>query len=167
MTSITPLPPAPEPLKKADAPPAISPSDLRRLNDATADFEALFLQQLFKSMRNTVPTDPNGGLFAKGPGEKLFQEMLDGEYAKNFSRGRNGLGLKEAIFKQTVARQLAVQGVDVKKAVNRLYGSENPSNVIPQSPIGKETAVGYGAAGAMDAKTERPKPAGPEIFKEP
>ncbi|MBF0417404.1 MAG: rod-binding protein [Magnetococcales bacterium] len=133
--NMPPLPPAPTPVAKPAA-PSISKTDQKRLNDATADFESMFIQQLFKSMRRTVPEDPNGRLFAKSSGEKIFQEMLDSEYSKNMSRGNSGLGLKEAIFKQAVDRQLG-QVTETQNALNRAKGSENSLNAVAQSPIGK------------------------------
>ncbi|MBF0627911.1 MAG: rod-binding protein [Magnetococcales bacterium] len=133
-TPIASLPPVPVPQAKTAA-PAISREDQRRLNDATSDFEAMFIQQLFKSMRQTVPEDPHGGLFAKSQGEKIFREMLDAEHAKNFSRGNSGLGLKEAIFKQAVSRQMA-QLPDLQAAANRAKGAENSLNAVAHSPIG-------------------------------
>ncbi|MBF0212308.1 MAG: rod-binding protein [Magnetococcales bacterium] len=136
------LPPVPTPAAKP-ATPSISREDQRRLNDATSDFEGMFIQQLFKSMRRTVPEDPKGGLFAKSHGEKMFQELLDGEYSKNLSRGNSGLGLKEAIFKQAVSNQLA-QGVDAKAAANRIQGAENSLNAVAQSPIGKAGVANRG-----------------------
>ncbi|MBF0339566.1 MAG: rod-binding protein [Magnetococcales bacterium] len=154
------LPPAPIP-QIQPATPAISREDQRRLNDATADFEAMFIQQLFKSMRRTVPEDPKGGLFAKGQGEKIFAEMLDGEYSKNFSRGRSGLGLKEAIFKQTVSTQLA-RGAANPSAVNRAYGAGNPLNAAAQSPIGKEGVAKAGSVSAPAPQTHLPAAGNPQ-----
>ncbi|MBF0428435.1 MAG: rod-binding protein [Magnetococcales bacterium] len=135
MSTITPI---------AQPIPAISTADQKRLNDATADFEAMFINQLLKSMRKTVPDSQQGNLFAKGHGEKMFEEMLDGEYSKNFSRGHSGLGLKEAIFKQTVTNQLG-RGIDPKNALNRLQGSENSFNAMAHSPIGKEGVMQQGS----------------------
>ncbi len=144
MSGITGIPASPLPVLRAEsakkneegAAPSLSSEDQRRLNAATADFESMFIQQLFKSMRKTIPEDASGGLFAKSQGEKIFSEMLDGEYAKNFSHGRSGLGLKEAIFKQTVANQLA-QGGKPQNALNQLREGENSLNALTQSPIGK------------------------------
>lgn len=159
--------------KKTDAKLNIAPADQRRLNEATADFEAMFIQQLFKSMRQTVPEDPHGGLFAKSQGEKIFGEMLDGEYAKNMSRGNSGLGLKEAIFKQTISIQLA-QGVQAQDAVNLSHGSENSLNALQQSPIGKK-GMARGELGPLEqpesgltnvskatSKANKSQPVGPE-----
>ncbi|MBF0272175.1 MAG: rod-binding protein [Magnetococcales bacterium] len=145
------LPPAPMPKPSA----SISKDDQRRLNNATADFEAMFIQQMFKAMRKTVPEDPKGGLFSKGQGGKIFEEMLDGEYAKNFSRNGSGLGLKEAIFKQTVSKQIA-QGVDVQSAVNRAQGTENSLNAAAHSPIGKAGVVNTGSIPYFPPKTHLP-----------
>ncbi|MBF0165256.1 MAG: rod-binding protein [Magnetococcales bacterium] len=133
--NMPPLPPAPTPVAKP-ALPSISKADQKRLNDATADFEAMFIQQLFKSMRRAVPEDPNGRLFAKSSGEKIFQEMLDSEYSKNMSRGNSGLGLKEAIFKQAVARQIG-EVTEAQAALDRSKKTENSLNAVAQSPIGK------------------------------
>ncbi|MBF0369501.1 MAG: rod-binding protein [Magnetococcales bacterium] len=78
---------------------SLSESDTKRLREATADFEALFVRQLFSAMRKAVP-EGEEGLFAKSNGEKIFREMLDGEYANIISRRPNGLGMKESIFKE-------------------------------------------------------------------
>lgn len=128
------LPPLPTTQAKKAA-PTLSKEEQRRLNDATSDFEAMFMQQLFKQMRRTVPEDPNGRMFAKSEGEKIFTEMLDSERAKGFSRGRTGLGLKEQIFKQAVGQQLA-QANEMQDAANRAKKSENSLNAVTRSPIG-------------------------------
>ncbi|MBF0192313.1 MAG: rod-binding protein [Magnetococcales bacterium] len=139
-SNLPPLPPAP--MAKPTA--SISQDDQRRLNNATADFEAMFIQQMFKAMRKSVPDDPKGGLFSKGNGGKMFEEMLDGEYAKNFSRSGSGLGLKEAIFKQTVSKQIA-HGVDAQSVVNHAQKAENSLNAAAHSPIGKAGVVNTGS----------------------
>jgi Rod binding domain-containing protein len=72
--------------------------ELKRLHGAMADFEALYLQQLLQTMRSTVTEGKNGELFAPGPGEKMFREMLDGEYARVMSQRADGLGFKKAML---------------------------------------------------------------------
>ncbi len=72
----------------------------KKLAKACADFEALFLQQLFKQMRATVPrSDPSGGSQA----ETLYTEMLDGELAQSIARGR-GIGLADLLYRQVVEK---------------------------------------------------------------
>lgn len=76
------------------------PKDARvsdqRLKEACQDFEALFVGQLFAAMRASVPDD---GLLARSSGEKIFQEMLDGEYAKAISRTER-FGLSQMLYRQ-------------------------------------------------------------------
>ncbi|NGZ06542.1 MAG: hypothetical protein G8237_09310 [Magnetococcales bacterium] len=153
------LPPQPAPLAKP-AMPSLSREDQRRLNEATSDFEAMFIQQLFKSMRRAVPEAQSGTLFAKNEGEKLFREMLDTEYAKNFSRGRSGLGLKEAIFKQAVTRSMA-QAADVPADVNRVKRAENSLNAVTQSPIGMAGMANRGALPGGAAPSNLPAAGNP------
>ncbi|MBF0171835.1 MAG: rod-binding protein [Magnetococcales bacterium] len=84
----------------------LSPRDEQRLRSAAADFESLFIQQMLTSMRKTVPKDENGeGLIRESQGEKIFRDMLDGEYANIMShRGGRGMGLGEMMFQQLVKR---------------------------------------------------------------
>lgn len=78
----------------------ITPQERKRLEGATADFEAMFIKQLLTAMRKTIPKGEEGGLFKESQGEKIFRDLLDGEYAKVMSRGGQGIGLKEAMLKQ-------------------------------------------------------------------
>ena len=48
--------------------------DEARLARAARQLEGVFVEQLFKSMRDTVPTD---GLTGGGAGEQMFAGMLD------------------------------------------------------------------------------------------
>ncbi len=64
--------------------------DGEKLKKACADFEAIFIHQLFKSMRQTVP---KGGLLGEGPGMEIYQSLFDQELSKSLaSQGRLGLG---------------------------------------------------------------------------
>ena len=74
----------------------------RRLRDVCAEVEALFFSQLLREMRASIPDD---GLIPRGEGEALFQEMLDGEYAKTIAR-TSPTGLAALLY-----RQLAPGGV--------------------------------------------------------
>lgn len=81
--------------------PALDPSlkkarDLRALREHTREFEALFINEMFKAMRQTVP---QGGLVEKSSASGIYEEMLDMERARHASRGR-GFGLAEAMYEQ-------------------------------------------------------------------
>lgn len=75
---------------------AVEKENEEELREACREFEQYFVNQLFKEMRNTVHS---GGLIPKSQGEKLFEEMLDDEYAKEISKG-NGIGISDMMYKQ-------------------------------------------------------------------
>ncbi len=58
-------------------------------------FESIFINQVFKEMRKTVP---ESGLFDSYAMD-MFQGMLDEEMSNELSKG-NGLGLRDMIYKQ-------------------------------------------------------------------
>jgi len=66
------------------------------LEKSCQDFEALFVQSLFKAMRKTVP---EGGLFAKSNATEIFEEMFDQSIATGIARDQS-LGLAEQIYRQ-------------------------------------------------------------------
>jgi flagellar protein FlgJ len=69
--------------------------DEKKIKETSQEFESLFIEQLFKSMRNTVPKDEwlNGGLK-----QDIFEDMLYSEYSKLISRS-GGIGLGDMVYK--------------------------------------------------------------------
>ena len=71
-------------------------SDDAKLRQVANDFEAIFIQQMMKTMRKTLL---ESDFIKKSEGEKLFRSMLDEQYAiLSAKSGRLGLG--EMIFQQ-------------------------------------------------------------------
>ncbi|MBF0311205.1 MAG: rod-binding protein [Magnetococcales bacterium] len=106
--------------------------DDRPLKEALADFEALFIRQMLEVMRKGVPEADKDTPFAKGSGEKLFSDMLDGEYATIASRRPGGLGLKEALYEQmNRARNPAL----ATEALRRTEMEGNSLNIQGKLPI--------------------------------
>ena len=70
--------------------------DDARLRKASNEFEAIFIQQMLKTMRkSSLESD----FVKKSEGEKIFRSMLDEQYAiLSAKSGRLGLG--EMIFQQ-------------------------------------------------------------------
>lgn len=66
------------------------------LAKACQDFEAIFLQAMFKGMRST---GVEGGLLDQGKEQELFQEMMDAEVAKA-AAAQNTLGIAKAMLRQ-------------------------------------------------------------------
>jgi len=60
------------------------------------EFEAIFLQQMFKEMRSSIP---RGGLLDEGMEQNLYEEMMDAEAAKALAFGR-GIGIAEGLYRQ-------------------------------------------------------------------
>lgn len=76
---------------------AKSTGDTEALRDATDQLEAVFINMMLKSMRSGIPE--SDGLFKKSESEKMFQEMLDSEYAKEMSSS-GGIGISDMLFDQ-------------------------------------------------------------------
>src|SRR5262249_40230320 len=68
------------------------------LRQVAADFESLFVNQMFQAMRRTVPESK---LFGQNSGEKMFREMLDEQWASGLAN-RGGVGIGEMLYHQMV-----------------------------------------------------------------
>ena len=80
------------------------------MRKAAADLQGLFVQQLYKSMRETVPT--GGGIVEQSQGEEVFAGLMDERLAADTgTRWHRGLG--DAIYR--ALRQKA--GLDGQAAV--------------------------------------------------
>ncbi|MBT7859918.1 MAG: hypothetical protein HN712_06370 [Gemmatimonadetes bacterium] len=75
------------------------------LREASRQFEAVFLNQMLKAMRETVG---DGGLIEKGQGEEVFQGMLDEEWSKKLAGRHGSRGLSEILYRQ-LARQMGLE----------------------------------------------------------
>jgi len=71
-------------------------SENAKLRKAANEFEAIFIQQMMKSMRKT---SFESELLPKSEGEKIFRSMLDEQYAK-LSANSGSLGLGQMIYMQ-------------------------------------------------------------------
>lgn len=79
------------------APGATPPGDAQELalRKSARDMESLFVEQLYKAMRSTVPTE--GGLVERSQGEDLFSGLMDERVAAE-TGSRWQRGLQEAIY---------------------------------------------------------------------
>ncbi len=69
---------------------------LKELRESTREFEALFINEMFKAMRKTIP---EGGLFEKDLSDEIYEGMIDMERARHASKGK-GIGLGEQMYDQ-------------------------------------------------------------------
>ena len=66
------------------------------MKKAAADLQGMFVQQLYKSMRESVPKD--GGLVEQSQGEEVFSGLMDEKLAADTgTRWHRGLG--DAIYR--------------------------------------------------------------------
>ena len=70
--------------------------DQRALREVAEQFEALFVQQMLKSMRDASFGDP---LFPDSGGQKVYRDMLDQQLALDTTQ-RGGIGLADLIVRQ-------------------------------------------------------------------
>ncbi|MBF0162033.1 MAG: rod-binding protein [Magnetococcales bacterium] len=114
-------------------PTTLSPQENKRLQATAAEFESLFIKQMLGAMRKTVPkSQGNEGAFLReSEGEKIFRDLLDGEYAKVMSQRKNGLGMKEALLKY-LANQSGATNRDPQAEVARLQSQSNTLNLFNQ-----------------------------------
>lgn len=85
--------------------PAAPGGDAERLRAASRQMEGVFVQQMFKAMRESVP---EGGIVNGGAGEEVFTGLMDEHLASQAAEG-NGRGPGEALFLQLRAAWLAGQ----------------------------------------------------------
>jgi len=81
-------------------PQAAAPEDPlrdKKLRKACRDFEAIFLSNLFKEMRQTIP---RSGLLPSAPGKETFQMMFDQKVAEDLSGRGEGMGLQKMLYEQ-------------------------------------------------------------------
>ena len=73
-----------------------SSRDKESLKKSSQDFEAIFVQSMFKAMKKTVP---DGGLIKKGNATEIFEDMLHQEIATKISQ-KQSLGLADQLYRQ-------------------------------------------------------------------
>lgn len=75
---------------------AIEEKDEKKLKKACSELEAIFVNMMFKQMRNTVQ---KSDLFNGGYAEEMYEDMLFEKYAEEISKGK-GVGLSDVLYQQ-------------------------------------------------------------------
>jgi flagellar protein FlgJ len=71
--------------------------DEKKLKKACAGFESLFVYQMLKTMRKSIP---QSGFLTKGPGRDTYEMMLDQKIADNVAGKQGGFGLQKMLVEQ-------------------------------------------------------------------
>ena len=117
---------------KSDSPEAIK--------EAARQFESVFLHQVFKTMRQTVPQD---GMLQSGFGGKVFTDMLDQQYADQAS-ATGALGLADLIARDLGASDNAEPARHLQAAGMRAYGANAAHVERWASPVDGRVSSPYG-----------------------
>lgn len=72
------------------------PANKDRIKKTAQEFEAIFVQQMFKEMRRTIP---EGGVLPRGNAEEIFTSLQDMEAARQLTAHR-GIGLAEILSEE-------------------------------------------------------------------
>jgi len=111
------------------------------------DFEAMFIHQMLKSMRNTVPKDDE-----MSSARRIFTEMLDEQIAN--TAGRTGhFGLAQIIYKDLAGRTTEkASGEQVENWVNEASQTFGVNKNLIKAVIRQESAGNSLANSAKGAK---------------
>ena len=78
--------------------PALRKSrDLEALRQSTREFEAIYLNEMFKTMRKSIS---HSDLIPRSSAQDWYQEMMDMELAREVSQKGSGIGLAESMYRQ-------------------------------------------------------------------
>jgi flagellar protein FlgJ len=99
--------------------------DPAALREVAGQFEALFVQTLFKNMRTASLADP---IFGQSDQHEMYQEMLDKQLSLEMSSGP-GIGLADMLV-----RQLGGSVTEVPAAV-RSHGLAMPQSPVRGDPV--------------------------------
>jgi len=70
--------------------------DLAKLKEASQEFEAIFINEMYKAARKTIP---ESDLIKKSNAEKIFEEMLDMERSRQVSLN-SSMGIADQMYRQ-------------------------------------------------------------------
>ncbi|MCZ6636495.1 MAG: rod-binding protein [bacterium] len=98
-----------------------APSEM--LWKAAKDFESVFLYQILKQMRSSVHHEK---LFHGGPGEDIFTEMMDEEFAKRMAEGES-TGIAKMMYQQ-LSRQYGIG----QPGENGMPGLSGPAGLLQE-----------------------------------
>jgi flagellar protein FlgJ len=126
-------------MAKVDAVTAKQPREreIAQVKKLAHEFESIFLEQMFKSMRSSVQ---KSGLIDGGNAEEIYTSMLDSEYAKEMSsQGNAGLSqMIERQLMQSMGIKSEASGAASRRAA--INGYER-SGARPLRPERKEVTI--------------------------
>ncbi|MEE8404754.1 MAG: rod-binding protein, partial [candidate division Zixibacteria bacterium] len=109
--------------------PATVEAEKTRLRKAAKDFEAFFMYQMLKTMRETVPENPlvKGSPFSNGHGKDTFTQIFDMEISKKMV-GSGHESISEILYRS------------LEKVIEAQFKGNNREEQIKLKPLKAEDA---------------------------
>lgn len=101
MSEISSIIPEPIVAGKSKAGQTADPAQQKKLKKACADFEAMLVFQLLKTMRQSAPRN---GFLKPSQGRETYEMMLDQKIAEELANKGGGLGLQKMLYNQMMQR---------------------------------------------------------------
>lgn len=117
--------------------------DPEALRSVANQFESMFIQQMFKSMRAATDVFSEGSYLNSSETE-FYQDMLDQQYSLNLSKGK-GMGLASALYDQ----MMRSYGGQMERAAD-----ESASNMTPKHAEGLYIGLRATSAKASEAESK-------------
>lgn len=86
-----------------------NPQDLKALEEACKEFEAIFINMMLKQMRATVV---QSGMTERSSAREIYESMHDEALSEEIAKG-NGIGLAKQLYQQLLSQ---VQRPNIKAA---------------------------------------------------
>lgn len=109
----------------------VSATDREKIHELSQDFEAIFVEMMLKSMRNSVQ---KSGLNDGGNAEEIFRTMLDSEYAKIMAKEGSG-GIANNLEKQLLKTIEIQSGMATKQKALEIYQGNNLQDSLIRAKI--------------------------------
>ena len=88
--------------KAADGKAAADAEREKKLKKTCADFEAMMVFQLLKTMRQTIPKN---GLLKSSQGKETYEMMMDQKVAADLAGRGDGLGIQKVLYNQLIQQK--------------------------------------------------------------
>lgn len=75
--------------------------DMKKIDQAARDFEAVFLSSMMKPMFDGIDPDP---MFGGGKGEAIFNDLMLDEYGKQMA-ANGGVGIADMVREELIRQQ--------------------------------------------------------------
>lgn len=141
--------------------PGQAGDEAAQLRKAAKDFESVFMTEVLKGMRETVHKEEGEG-FHGGPGEDMFEGLLDEEVAKKIA-GQGSMGIGDMLYRDLSQRFHIGQDGNAKGSSDNTLKKFLPLHPQSDGPVGKSVSPAEPRKGFIPLKPDpKAAPAAPQ-----